>query len=281
MCSVLEDVLSSTRVKTKDIGSITRSNHASSQAIRPWSSSNAIVSRLRTSSDYYFYGPSEATTAPASVVPPSPRTKTGPRKLLPSGPPLSESTPRFNPSTPRFLTPTTPRQQQNPSTPRQNPLTLSLPLSSSVITPRDHLLHSSASASSLLMLMDINSSSTTAAAAAAATTTGKLLPILPAFPKKPNLHALLGSSGALNLQGIAEMSENEYFDSAAAALDSEPSPAASPLRTQEILLFYFVSLLQHLAKDSHRVRHYVTETTTTTSFIYLLCSLLFCCHRDV
>jgi len=100
--------------------------------------------------------------------------------------------------------------------------------------------------------MDINSTSSNSAAAT--TTPGKLLPILPAFPKKPNLHALLGSTGALNLQGIAEMSENEYFDSSAADESSSPM-ATSPLRTQEILLFYFVSLLLHLAKDSHRVRH--------------------------
>jgi len=51
------------------------------------------------------------------------------------------------------------------------------------------------------------------------------------------------------------MSENEYFDSSAADESSSPM-ATSPLRTQEILLFYFVSLLLHLAKDSHRVRHY-------------------------
>jgi hypothetical protein len=104
--------------------------------------------------------------------------------------------------------------------------------------------------------MDINSTSSNSAAVTT-TTLGKLLPILPAFPKKSNLHALLGSSGALNLQGIAEMSENEYFDSSAAGASEEPSSSpmvASPLRTQEILLFYFVSLLLHLAKDSHRVR---------------------------
>lgn len=250
---MLEDVLSSTRVKAEDITTISRNT----QTIKhggSWSSSNPIVSRLRTSSDYS--GPLDAVTAPASAVPPSPRTKTGPRKLLPSGPPFSESTPRFNPNTtPRFLTPTTPRQQ-NPSTPRQqNPLSLSIPLSSSAITPRDHLLHSSASTSSLLMLMDINSTSSNSVAVT--TTSGKLLPILPAFPKKSNLHALLGSSGALNLQGIAEMSENEYFDSSAAGASEEPSSSpmvASPLRTQEILLFYFVSLLLHLAKDSPRVR---------------------------
>jgi len=84
---VLEDVLSSTRVKAEDITTISRNTQATKQHGGSWSSSNPIVSRLRTSSDHS--GPSDAVTAPASAVPPSPRTKTGPRKLLPSGPPLS------------------------------------------------------------------------------------------------------------------------------------------------------------------------------------------------